>query len=110
MTNNEETMFYAQSTDDYHYVKVFKPNGEFLFIVNVESADKLLKVLNDLNIDKINAENVLTDFMSILNEIQYYFREGTTVRDLDGKDFYDLVKLSHRARDMLQNMNMELKE
>ena len=69
-----------------------------------------LKVLNDLNIGKINAENVLTDFMSILNEIQYYFREGTTVRDLDGKDFYDLVKLSHQARDMLQNMNMGLKE
>lgn len=110
MTNNEEAMFYATSTDDYHYVNVFKPDGEFLFIVNVESADKLLKVLNDLNIDKINAENVLTDFMSILNEIQYYFREGTTVRDLDGKDFYDLVKLSHQARDMLQNMNMELKE
>lgn len=38
----EEDMFYATSTEDYHYVKIFKPDGEFLFTVNVELADKLL--------------------------------------------------------------------
>lgn len=110
MTDNEEAMFYGQSTDDYHYVNIFKPDGEFLFMTNIESADKLLKVLNDLNIDKINAENVLTDFMSILNEIQYYFREGTGLHDLDCKDYMDLQRLTSVAREMLQNMNMELKE
>ena len=108
MTNNEEAMFYVQSTDDYHYVKVFKPDGEFLFTVNVESADKLLKVLNDLNIDKINAENVLTDFMNVLNELIGFLHKDIGLSKLD--NFDEVIQLIHVSKDMLQNMNMELKE
>ena len=108
MTDNAEAMFYGQSTDDYHYVKVFKPDGEFLFIVNVESADKLLKVLNDLNIDKINAENVLTDFMNVLNELIGFLHKDIGLSKLD--NFDEVIQLIHVSKDMLQNMNMELKE
>jgi len=104
----EEDMFYATSTEDYHYVKIFKPDGEFLFTVNVESADKLLKVLNDLNIGKINAENVLTDFMNVLNELIGFLHKDIGLSKLD--NFDEVIHLIHVSEDMLQNMNMELKE
>ncbi len=108
MTNNKEAMFYGQSTDDYHYVNIFKPDGEFLFMTNVESVDKLLKVLNDLNIDKINAENVLTDFMNVLNELIGFLHKDIGLSKLD--NFDEVIQLIHVSKDMLQNMNMELKE
>ena len=108
MTDNEEAMFYGQSTDDYHYVNIFKPDGEFLFMTNVESADKLLKVLNDLNIGKINAENVLTDFMNVLNELIGYLHGDVKLSMLS--NFDEVIHLIHVSEDMLQNMNMELKE
>ena len=106
--NKDESKFYATSTDDYHYVNIFKPDGEFLFIVNVESADKLLKVLNDLNIGKINAENVLTDFMNVLNELIGFLHKDIGLSKLD--NFDEVIQLIHVSKDMLQNMNMELKE
>ena len=108
MTDNNEAMFYGQSTDDYHYVNIFKPDGEFLFMTNVESADKLLKVLNDLNIGKINAENVLTDFMNVLNELIGFLHKDIGLSKLD--NFDEVIQLIHVSKDMLQNMNMELKE
>lgn len=106
--NKDESKFYATSTDDYHYVNIFKPDGEFLFMTNVESADKLLKVLNDLNIDKINAENVLTDFMNVLNELIGFLHKDIGLSKLD--NFDEVIQLIHVSKDMLQNMNMELKE
>ena len=106
--NKDESKFYATSTDDYHYVNIFKPDGEFLFMTNVESADKLLKVLNDLNIGKINAENVLTDFMNVLNELIGFLHKDIGLSKLD--NFDEVIQLIHVSKDMLQNMNMELKE
>ena len=106
--NKDESKFYATSTDDYHYVNIFKPDGEFLFMTNVESADKLLKVLNDLNIDKINAENVLTDFMNVLNELIGFLHKDIGLSKLD--NFDEVIQLIHVSKDMLQNMNMELKQ
>lgn len=104
----DEYMFYATSTEDYHYVKIFKPDGEFLFTVNVESADKLLKVLNDLNIDKKNTLNVLNDFMNILRELVGYLHGDVKLSTLS--NFDEVIQLIHVAKDMLQNMDMEARQ
>lgn len=100
----EEDMFYATSTEDYHYVKIFKPDGEFLFTVNVESADKLLNVLNDMN----NTANLLNDFMNILKELVGYLHGDVKLSMLS--NFDEVIHLIHVSEDMLQNMNMKLKE
>ena len=71
-----------------------------------------LKEIEIEDYDKVLTENnkkVLEDFMNILNEIQYYFQPDTKLNDLDHKDYADLVRLSSIARDMLQNMRVELK-
>ena len=104
----EEDMFYATSTEDYHYVNIFKPDGEFLFTVNVESADKLLNVLNDMNFNKNNTANLLNDFMNILKELVGYLHGDVKLSMLS--NFDEVIHLIHVAEDMLQNMNMELKQ
>ena len=100
--------FYATSTKDYHYVNIFKPDGEFLFMVNVESADKLLNVLNDMNLDKNNTRALLNDFMNILKELVEYLHRDVKLSTLD--NFNEVIQLIHVSEDMLQNMNMELKQ
>lgn len=104
----DEDMFYATSTEDYHYVKIFKPDGEFLFTVNVESADKLLNVLNDMNLNKNNTANLLNDFMNILKELIGYLHGDVKLSMLN--NFDEVIHLIHVAEDMLQNMNMGLKQ
>lgn len=106
--NKDESKFYATSTDDYHYVNIFKPDGEFLFIVNVESADKLLNVLNDMNLNKNNTANLLNDFMNILKELVGYLHGDVKLSMLS--NFDEVIHLIHVSEDMLQNMNMELKQ
>lgn len=104
MTNRKFTIDVEPETQE---------NAVFLgdkFICFEDDLDKQVEVLNTLLCEYDNTKRVLNDFMNILNQMQYYFREGTTIRDLDSKDLFTLVKLSHQARDMLQNMNMELKE
>ena len=93
----DEDMFYATSTEDYHYVKIFKP-----------SADKLLNVLNDMNLNKNNTANLLNDFMNILKELIGYLHGDVKLSMLS--NFDEVIHLIHVSEDMLQNMNMELKQ
>ena len=88
----------------FHYFQ-----GELVHLTDNMMVDVCKKNLEEVKWLITNNNNVLNDFMDILNRIQYYFPEGHGLKDLDHKDEAELQRLSSIARDMLLNMEVELK-
>lgn len=76
----------------------------------IEDFDKIVDLCNDMYLVYLNQNAVLHDFMEVVNKFQYYFRHENGHNDLSLKDYGDLFLLSLKARDMLENMNMMVKE
>jgi hypothetical protein len=89
---------------------VRRKDGVFITRGQCEStANRICNELNDCVIKQLNTQSILDDFMKIANEFQYYFKDKNDYKNLDFKDYDELYTISCKARDMLQNMDIELK-
>ena len=61
-----------------------------------------------MNLNKNNTANLLNDFMNILKELIGYLHGDVKLSMLS--NFDEVIHLIHVSEDMLQNMNMELKQ
>ena len=108
--NTKELIFSFQNDELTEYqllkedVERQKADKELLFKTSNELNDKI----DGLEFELFNCKKVLHDFMDIVNEMQYFFKGDKDVY-LDCKDYSDLVRLSKKGRDMLENMDMKIK-
>lgn len=78
---------------------------------DLKTLEDVIIKLNNLNRDYEKNQEVLLDFMNLLNYIQYHFSDDKySFDDLDPTVFKDIKKKCNVARDMLENMGMRLME
>ena len=106
---NNERISYEEVLETLN--RLYNENTEFKLTSNLFS-DRELKRLKkenkELKFEKTNAYNILNDFMDMMNQMQYYFKD-TLPDELDHKDFEELNKLAAKSRDLLQNMDVTVK-
>lgn len=65
----------------------------------IEDFDEIVDLCNRLWLDHLNIKGVLHDFMDMMNRIQFCAQKGY---------YYELDVLCCQARDMLENMGIEI--
>ena len=74
-----------------------------------ETCVSICQELNKYVTELSNAQGIINDFIQILNKIQIYFTEDNKTAQLDEQEYKELHHLCNVARDMILNMNVDLR-
>ena len=100
-------VYYKPSLSHYRIRNVM--TNEEWQIPKKETCVSICQELNRCVFELSNAQGIINDFIQILNKIQVYFTEDNKSAQLDEQEYKELHHLCNIARDMILNMNVDLR-